>query len=72
MNTRRPSPPPTINAVEHEQLEMDIELVGAPGKIDSVASLPHPFGVRFARPNRLRRFVELATPAFGVRCFGCK
>jgi len=70
MNTRRPSPPPTINAVEHEQLGMDIELVGAPGKIDSGASLPHPSGARFARPNRLRRFVELATRAFGERRIG--
>jgi len=32
--------------------------IGAPGEIDSVATLPHLFEAHYVRPNRLRRFVE--------------
>ena len=30
------------------------DLTGGEGGIDSLASLVHPFGARFARPNRLQ------------------
>jgi len=41
-------------------------MIGAPGKMDSVAALPHPCGARYARPKSLRDFVELVTRAFGA------
>jgi len=43
-------------------------LFGGEGWIDSLASLVHPCGARFARPNRLCRFVEPCCLFRGFEC----